>query len=94
MRVVGREEEAAFVGDECLAYFFSVLIADGNVLQVWIARTEASGGCNRLVERRMYPPRVWIDKLGKGIDIGSEELFESAVFENLFYYGMPELWLL
>ena len=32
LRIVGREEEAAFIGDESLADFFSILVADRDIL--------------------------------------------------------------
>ena len=62
LRVVRREEKAAFIGNECFADFFPVLIADGDILQVRTARTEASRSGDRLVERSMHPSCARVDK--------------------------------
>ena len=64
LRVVGREELAAGVGDERLADFLSVFVADGDVLQVGIAGAEASGSGHCLVEGGVDASRAWVDELG------------------------------
>ena len=73
LTVVGREEEAARIGYECLAYLFAVLAANGNVLKVRVRRGESSGGGNCLVKGRMYVLSFLVYKLRKGIDIGAEK---------------------
>ena len=83
LRVVGREELAAGVGDERLADFLSVFVADGDVLQVGIAGAEASGSGHRLVEGGVYAARTWVDELGQGIYIGAQQFLQSAVFQYL-----------
>ena len=65
LRVVGREELAAGVGDERLADFLSVFVADGDVLQVGIAGAEASGSGYRLVEGGVYAVRTWLMSWGR-----------------------------
>src|SRR3712207_9535157 len=65
LRVVGREEQAILVGDECFAYLLAVLVADGDVLQVRVARAEASRSGDRLVERCMHPSRSEERRVGK-----------------------------
>ena len=88
LRIVGREEKTAFVRNECLADFFAVLVADRNILQVRVARTEASGRGYSLVEGCVYPSRTWVNQLGKCIYIRSQQFFQSAMFQYFFYYGM------
>ena len=64
LRVVGREEFATVVGDEGLADFLAVLVADGDVLQVRVARAEPARGGDGLVERCMDASRPRVDELG------------------------------
>ena len=88
LRIVGREEQAAFVRDKCLADFLAVLVADRDILQIRVTGAEASGRGDGLVERRVYPSCARVDQLGKCIDISSQQFLQSAMFQNLFYYGM------
>ena len=60
LRVVGREEEAARLGYETLAYLLAVLAAYRDVLQVRVGRREAPRGCNRLVEGGVYVVCAWV----------------------------------
>ena len=86
LTVVGAEEQATLFRDECLAYLLAVLITDGYVLQVGVAARQSSGGCHRLIERGVYVPCVWVDKFGKGVDIGAQQFSQSSVFQYFAHY--------
>ena len=88
LRIVGGEKEFAGFGNECAAYLAPLVVANGNVLQIGVARTEPSGGGNRLVERGMYLSRAGIYQLGQGIDVGAEQLAQSAIFEYFIDDGV------
>ena len=88
LTVVGREEEATRVWDECLAYLLAILAANGNILQVRVGRGESAGGCNRLVERCVYVPGFLVYKFRKGIDIGAEKFFQPSVLQYVIHYLM------
>ena len=49
LAVVGGEEQAPLIGNERLTHFLSVIVTHRDVLQVGIARTEASGSSHSLV---------------------------------------------
>ena len=83
LRVVGREEFAAVVGDEGLADLLAVLVADGDVLQIGVARAEPARGGDGLVERRMDTSRPRVDELGQGFDVGAQQLLQAAVLQYL-----------
>ena len=85
LRVVGREEFAAVVGDEGLADLLAVLVADGDVLQVGVARAESAGGGDGLVERRVDASRPRVDELGQGFGVGAQQLLQAAVLQYLAY---------
>ena len=91
LRIVGREELTAVVGDERLAYLLAVFVAHGDVLQVRVARTEASRGRHRLVERGVDAPRVRVDQRGQGVDVGAQQLAQAAVVEDFLHDGVFRL---
>ena len=72
LRIVGREEQAAFVRDKCLADFLAVLVADRDILQIRVTGAEASGRGDGLVERRVYTSCARVDQLGKCVDIRAQ----------------------
>ncbi len=53
LTIVCREEQTTGFRNEGLAYLFTVLATNRDVLQVRIAAGQSSGGCHRLVERCM-----------------------------------------
>ena len=71
LRIVGREEETPVVRNERLAYLSAVLTAHWDVLQVWIARREAPGCRNGLVERSVYMPRLGVYQFRQSVDISA-----------------------
>ena len=56
LRVVGRDEHVAGIGDERAADLAAELGADRNVLQVGIAAAQTAGRRHRLVEARVDAP--------------------------------------
>ena len=83
LTVVGREEFTARFRYESLSYLLSVLAPHRNILQVGIARRQASRGSHGLVERCVNPPRSWIDKLRQSIHIRAEEFLQPSVFQDV-----------
>ena len=86
LRVVCREQDTARLGDECFAYLASVVVADGDILQVGIRRAESARRYYRLVERSVYLVCLRVDELGQSLDVGAEQFLESTMFEYQFYY--------
>ena len=86
LRVVGAEEELPLVGDERLAYLFSLCVAHGDVLQVGVARRETSRGGDGLVERGVDVSRFGMDELRQGIDVCAQQLLQPPVFQDLAHY--------
>ena len=74
LTIVGRKEETTRFGDETFAYFLTIIIAHGDILQVGIARRKASCGRDRLVKGCMDMTRSGIDEFGKCLDIRAEQL--------------------
>ena len=79
LRVVGREENAARLRHKGFSDFATVVATHRNVLQVRIARGEASGGGNGLIERGVDALRRGIDELWECFDVSAEQLFECPM---------------
>src|SRR5512136_452394 len=74
LRIVCRSNNPSLFRDEGLADPTSLIRADGDVLQVGITRREPSGGRDRLVIRSVNPSGLWMNELGKSIDVSGFEL--------------------
>ena len=72
LTVISGEEQTARLGNETAAYVLAVLAAHGYVLQVRVARREASRGRYGLVERRVYVSRAWVYQLRKRVYVSAE----------------------
>ena len=82
LRVVGRDQPIAGLGDEGAADLAANLGADRDVLEVRIAARQPAGCRNRLVERRVDAARVRVDQQRQRVDVGAFQLGERAPFEN------------
>ena len=88
LRIVGREKRTPLLWHKSLADFAPVIAANRNVLQVGIARREASCGRHSLVERRMDVSCLRINQFRQRINIRADELFQRTVGKNLPNDGM------
>ena len=87
LRVVRREEGAIFVvGNECFTDLTSQFVADRDILEIRIRRTQAAGSRDGLVERGVDLACFRINQFGKGIYIGTQQFFQSAIFQQLAYH--------
>ncbi len=87
LRVVGREHQASGVGDEGAAYVAAVGGADWDVLEVGTGGRYAARGRHGLIVGGVYLASGRIDELGKGVDVGGQELLESADVEDEAHQG-------
>ena len=77
LRVVGREQPVALLGDERRADLAAELGADRDRLQVRVGGREPAGRGDRLVERRVQPPVVLVE-----ISDGSGPRYVFSSFES------------
>ena len=82
LRVVGRDQHVAGLGDERAADLAPELGADRDVLQVGIAAAQAAGGGDRLVEAGVDAAGLGVDQLRQRIDVGALELLQRAPLED------------
>ena len=61
LRIVGGEEQAAWLRHECLTHFLTVRIADRDVLKVRIGRRQTARGSHCLVVGRVNMAGLWVD---------------------------------
>ena len=80
LRVVGGEERPALSRNESAPNVAAELAANRNVLEIRIARREAAGRRDRLVERRVQPPRV-----ADARSAGSASMYVLSSFESSRY---------
>ncbi len=64
LRIVRGDQDVAGIGDERAADLATDLRADRNVLQIWIAAAETSGGRHRLADLRMDAAGLGIHERG------------------------------
>ena len=79
LTIICREELAALFGNETLAYFLAIFAANGDVLQVRVARRKSTSGRNSLVKRRVDVARAWVYQFGQCIYVCAEQLFQRAI---------------
>ncbi len=82
LRIVGRQQGAAFLGDEGLADLAALLGAHRDVLQVGIGRGQPAGGGAGHVVGGVDAPVVGVDLLQQRVGIGALELGELAPVEH------------
>ncbi len=82
LRVVGRDEHVAGLGDEGAADLAAERGADRDVLQVRIAAAQASGGGHRLVEHRVHAAGDRMDQRRQRVDVGALQLRQAAPVED------------
>ena len=82
LRIVGAQHHIALVRDESPAHFHALVCADRYILQIRIGRRYTPGGRNRLIIGRVYLAGLRIDKFRQRVDIGGQQLFKSAYFED------------
>ena len=83
LRVVGRNQHVAGIGDERAADLAAERRADRDVLQVRIAAAQAAGGGDRLVEAGVHAAGLGIHELRQRVDVGALQLHQLAPLENL-----------
>ena len=83
LRVVGRDQHVARVGDEGAADLAAERRADRNVLQVRIAAAQPAGGGDRLVEAGVDAAGLGVHQLRQRVDVGALQLHQRAPLENL-----------
>ena len=74
--VIGHQEDPALPWNEAGADRFSPGGSHGNVLEVWLGRAEAPGGCASLVEAGVDTASPSVDPFRKGVDVGALQLLE------------------
>ena len=82
LRVVGADDDVTRRRDEGRADRPAELGADGDVLEVRVARREAPGGGDGLVEARVDAPRLGVDVPRERVDVRALELVDLAVLED------------
>ena len=89
LRVVRRDYHSVRAArDEGLADLLSPFRSDRDVLEVWLRRAQASGGCEGLVEGGVYLASHRRYVAGERVYIGGQEFADSSVFKYLIDYRM------
>ena len=83
LRVVGRDQDVARIGDEGAADLAAERRADRDVLQVRVAAAQPPGGGDRLVEAGVHAAGLRVHELRQGVDVGALQLHQLAPLENL-----------
>ena len=89
LRVVCCHEAPSCARNEAPANVLPELPADRDVLQVRVARREATGARDRLVERGVQSPCARIHQRRKRVEVGVLELRELAVLHEQPRQGVP-----
>ena len=82
LRVVGRDQHVARLGDERAPDLAADVGPDRNVLQVRIAAAQAPGRGHRLVEAGVHAAGVGIDERRQRVDVGALQLLQAAPLED------------
>ena len=61
----------------------SHIAANGNVLQIRVAGTQAPGSSDRLVEAGVNAPGLRIDRLAQRHQVGAHQLRQLSILKNL-----------
>ena len=88
LRVIGREQDVARLGDEGGADAASKFGADGNILEIRIGGRKTAGGGSSLAEGSVQASGGGIDERGQRVDVGGLQLGELAVVEDHAGDGM------
>ena len=83
LRIVGRDQHVARLGDERAADLAAELGLDRNVLKIRIAAAQAPGRRHRLVEARVHAAGFRVHELRQRVDVGAFQLHQPAPLENL-----------
>ena len=82
LRVVGRDQHVAGLGDEGAADLAAERRADRDVLQVRVAAAQPSGGGHGLVEHGVHATGDRVDQRRQRVDVGALQLRQAAPLED------------